>query len=195
MNWRNVAIGLGRLMGILNRAHRPGGQAVSRGIRVGGLAASVVLLLGLPVGAGDYYPAPGFFAGGLTPQSSWEEILKAPGIEAEFPMLTFGRTAAPLSALCVDGETVRIADPRLDNGVRLSGDRVRAQVQAPAAGAVRAARRDDPPAVGPVAVRPDQSEPAPIGYEVNVYKLIQGLSTTRVLLFQKPWEIPICSSQ
>jgi hypothetical protein len=31
------------------------------------------MLLASPVGAGDFYPAPAFFADGLTARSSWEQ--------------------------------------------------------------------------------------------------------------------------
>jgi hypothetical protein len=43
---------------------------------VGGLAMPAVLLFGLCAGLGDSYPAPGFFADGITAQSTWVEIQK-----------------------------------------------------------------------------------------------------------------------
>ena len=127
MNWKDIAIGLGRVMSNMSRARRSGkARSASQAIRTAGLVASLVLAVTLPAGAGQNYPAPGFFADGLTPQSRWEEILKRPAMKAEFPMLGFGHTFAPITAVCVDGDSVRIADPRIDNGVRLSAERIRA---------------------------------------------------------------------
>ncbi len=75
MSWRDVAIGLGRLMESLGRSRQPrDGSVAFRGMWVGGFATSAVLLFGLSAGAGDSYPAPGFFADGLTAQSTWAEI-------------------------------------------------------------------------------------------------------------------------
>jgi hypothetical protein len=99
-------------------------------IRTAGLVASLALAIAPLAGAGPSYPAPGFFADGLTPQSSWEQILKKRGMKAEFPLLGFGNTFAPITAVCVDGDSVRIADPRADNGVRLLAGSIRVQARA-----------------------------------------------------------------
>src|SRR5262249_25773657 len=60
---------------------------VMRGVRVGGLL--MTLLLVPPTGADERYAAPGFFAGSLTPASSWDGILKTRSIQAEWPHLSF----------------------------------------------------------------------------------------------------------
>jgi hypothetical protein len=43
-------------------------------------------------------------------------------------MLNFGNTYVSLPAVCVDAGTLRIADPRLDNGARVSAEHARGQV-------------------------------------------------------------------
>src|SRR5262245_60545191 len=91
---------------------------------------SVVLLLSMSAWAVEEYPAPGYFLGGLSENSSWNEILAKPGIKGDFPYLAFGSTYVALSDVCVAGDTVAIANPRIDNGVRISADELRAQVQA-----------------------------------------------------------------
>lgn len=191
MNWRSVATGLERLIVVLSGARRlRDGSAVPRGIRAGAFAASLVLLPALPVAAGESYPAPGFFADGLTPQSSWEQILKKyPGIQAEFPMVNFGKTFVPLSAVCLAGDMLRIGDPRIDNGVGVPAEGVREQARAAMSGGV-AARVDRFAAAGPGSV-PDPQH-AGIRYPVSIYKVIPRLTIERVFLFEKPWDIPSC---
>lgn len=205
MNWRNVAIGLGQSLGVLSQACRSRDRgAVPHRLRVGGLTACVVLLLVSPVAAGDSYPVPDSFADGLTAQSSWEQILKKyPGIQAEFPMVNFGKTFVPFSAVCLDREMLRIADPRIDNGVRVSAVLAPGHVQSRRAMSGYAAVRADRFAVGPVAApeprlheQPDQPLHARIRYPVSVYKVRPTLTgIERVFLFEKPWEIPTCSTR
>jgi hypothetical protein len=173
-----------------------GGAAMSwRPVRAATLAASTVLVVALAVDAGDSYLAPGFFAGGLTAQSSWEEISAAPSIQAEVPMLNFGATFVPLSAICVDGAMLRIADPRIDNGVRVS---VASLPGMPARTGPTgyAATRADRFAAGAGALA-DVGPPAePLQRLVSVYKIIpRPLSTERVYLFDKALEIPTCSTR
>jgi hypothetical protein len=137
------------------------------GVSVAGVAASLVLLLVLPGGAGDFYSAPAFFADGLTARSSWEEILTRPTVQGESPLFGFGATFVPLAALCADTAMLRIADPRLDNDVALALERVRILLQARAgAGGEAIARVDRLAAAGPVAapgapLRGRRTRPAP----------------------------------
>jgi hypothetical protein len=171
---------------------------------VAGVAASLVLLLVLPVGAGDFYPAPAFFADGLTARSSWEEILTRPTVQGEFPLFGFGATLVPLAALCADTAMLRIADPRLDNGVALALERVRTLLQARAgAGGEAIARVDRLAAAGPIAApgapssRPtDPPGPAPLGYAVSVYRVFaRPQSIERIFLFEKRWAVPTCPTR
>src|SRR5262245_56258169 len=112
----------------MNRSHPRPARAGGVGILLAHLAA-LALLLALPAGAGDEYPAPRFYDQGLTAASSWPEILKrrspSPSwlrgaVYPEFPLLAFGPMLVSLPAVCAEGEMLRIADPRLDNGVRIS---------------------------------------------------------------------------
>jgi hypothetical protein len=82
-------------------------------------------MLALPVGAGDFHPAPPFFADRLTTRSTLEEILMRPIVQGKFPLFGFGGTSVPLAVLCTDTAMLRIPDPRLDNGVALALERVR----------------------------------------------------------------------
>jgi hypothetical protein len=149
-----------------------------------------MLLLALPVGAGDFYPAPAFFADGLTERSSWEQILAKPDKQGDFPLLDFGQTLVPISALCVDTAMLRIADPRIDNGVTVAVERV--------GGILRAGGGtgdDRLAAVGPAATlgSGDQSGGAPLGYPVSVYKVfLRPQTIERIFLFNKYWWIPRC---
>ena len=105
---------------------------LGRALCILGLSATLLLVPRL-AGAADEYPAPAFFLGGLTEQSSWDEILKKPGVKTVFPFVGFGPTFVPLSGICSGGEMLAIADPRMDTGVRVSAEQLRAQVQAAAA--------------------------------------------------------------
>lgn len=197
MNWKSIAIGLGRVMETLSRARphqdRWGGARIARRA---GLAASVMLLLVRPAAAVDSFPAPGFFEGGLTADSSWEEILKARGVHADFPLVNFGKFV-PLTAVCVEGNTLRIADPGMDNGTRVTLERTPTQAAArPGSTAYAAARADNfgqNAIVSDVVPQADGSY-GPIRVPVSVYKIVSGgLTTERVFLFQKPWEVPACA--
>ena len=86
------------------------------------LGLTVALFLAGPASAGYEYPAPGYFLGALTEQSSWDTILGTAGIKADFPYVAFGSTLVPLSSVCVDGDMLAIADPRLQTGVRVAAD-------------------------------------------------------------------------
>lgn len=76
------------------------------------LAGTALVMLALARGAGaaDSYPAPAYFAGGLTAASSWEEILRTPGIAADFPHIGFATRFIPLNATCVAGGRLRPLD-------------------------------------------------------------------------------------
>ena len=182
MSWRQVAIGLGRVM----RA----------GVRVVTIATSVGLLA-LPADAGDFYYSTSAFADGLTAESTWEEITKKPRTYLEFPMVNVGTSYVTVGALCAEGDMLRLADARADKGVRVSGSTVPRSDQARAAGGYRALRADvfsisDVRAPEP----PVEARSAPLRYPVNVYRVITGgLTTERVFLFTKPWEVPACAAR
>src|SRR5215510_14158512 len=125
-------------------------RMLNRSFRVGGFAAATVLVLGFPAAADDNFPGPESAAARLTPQSSWAEILKTREVRAEFPQVNFGDTYVPLQAVCADGTMLRIADPRIDNGVRVSAEHILVQTPAPATMNGYAAARSDPFTVGPV---------------------------------------------
>jgi hypothetical protein len=199
MNSSNIAIHVGRRMTLLSRGDRGhnGGVATHR-LQIGVATVLVTLLLALPAAAGEYYPAPAFFAGSMSADSSWDEILKARGIQAQFPFVGFGNTFVPINGVCLDGDKLAIADPRSDNGVRVSADQFREQARTAMArmGDGAPARVDRFAAVAPSAQGSLSESPAsPIRYPVNVYRVLQSLSTIYVFLFQKPWEIPTCTAQ
>src|SRR5262249_54698655 len=123
-----------------------------RRIQAAGLAAGIALLLALPAAADDNFPGPGSDADRLTPQSSWQEILKTPGVRPELPQLNCGNEYVPLSAVCVEGAMLRITDPRLDNGVRLPAAQVLGREGVLPAPSGYAAERADLFSVGPVAL-------------------------------------------
>jgi hypothetical protein len=151
---------------------------------IGSAILAALFLTALPAGAVDLYPATAFFAEGLSASSSWKDILAKRTVQGEFPVLDFGPTFVTLSAVCVDGSVLRIADPRLDNGVTVAVDDVRSLLRA-------ADREDRLAAAGPVAA-PDQ----PLGYPVSVYRIFpRPLSVERVFLFDKLWEIPRCPTR
>ena len=177
MNGREDAIGPGR---------------PPRGRRVGAFAASAVLLLALPLGAGDVTT-------GLTPQSSWTEILSKaairpptlwqPYIQVQFPYLFFGKTSVSMADVCLDGDMLRIANPSIDKGVRVPAANFPGQLTT----------RRGTTGTGPFAAvhgaLSDRQPGVPLRYQVSVYKVIEtGVSSQRVLLFEKPWEVPTCST-
>src|SRR5262249_11502036 len=150
---------------------------------------SVVLLLSMSAWAVEEYPAPGYFLDGLSESSSWSEILAKPGIRADFPYLAFESTYVALSDVCVAGDTVAIANPRIDNGVRISADELRAQVQAANAGRAYGASAGGLLA----AAQPVLPSNATMNDPVKVYKVVErGLLRDWIYLFDKPWPIPTC---
>src|SRR5262245_35075231 len=191
ISWRMSAGERGRVMALLGRY-----------IRVGGFAAATVLVIGPPVTADDNFPGPRSTTSRLTAQSSWSEILKTREVQAEFPQVTFGKAYVPLQAVCVEGTMLRIADPRIDDGVRVSAEHILVQGPARAAMSSYAAARSDPFTVGPVALSDqhreealEQSQHAPVGYLLNVYQVNSWVTSTHAPLFQKVWEIPTCRSK
>jgi hypothetical protein len=154
------------------------------------LCLSVALLLSVSVWAFDEYPATSYFLNGLSADSSWNEILAKPGIRAVFPYVGFGSTYVSLSSVCVNGDTIAIADPRIDNGIRIPADELRAQVQAATAGrGYTASSSSQLGAAGSVQAAPDVALRDP----VKVYRVIdRGLWQDWIYLFDKPWPIPTC---
>src|SRR5262249_21558918 len=151
---------------------------------------SVVLLLSMSAWAVEEYPVPGYFLDGLRESSSWNEILAKPGIRADFPYLAFGSTYVALSDVCVAGDTVAIANPRIDNGVRVPADELRAQVQAANGGRSYGASAGQIAAAQPV---PVPTSNVAMSDPVKVYKVVErGLLRDWIYLFDKPWPIPTC---
>jgi hypothetical protein len=198
MNWSRIAIDRGGLMKILSRAGRPRGGSVGVArVRNAGIAVPLVafaLLAAPTAGAGEYFPAPGFFDDGMTARSSsWDEILTKRGVQVQWPVVGFGNKFVPLSAVCLDGDALAIADPRTDNGVRVSAARFRERARMAMTGGAPA-RADRLAAVESSQAQPDP-QAGPIRYPVNVYKVLPGLTPVHVFLFQKPWEIPPCGAR
>lgn len=157
------------------------------------LAMTTGLLLAQPANATDEYPATSYFLNGLSVDSRWNEILAKPGIKADFPMIAFGSTFVPLSSVCVDGDMLAIADPRIDNGTRVSSDTLRAQVQAATEAGELAATPAAPMASATAANQPTQ---VAMSYPVSVYKVTEsGIRREFVFLFDKPWPIPVCPAK
>jgi hypothetical protein len=159
------------------------------------LAVTMGFLLVQPVKAMEEYPATSYFLNslGLSEDSRWNEILAKPGIKADFPMIAFGSTFVPLSSVCVDGEMLAIADPRIDTGTRVSSDTLRAQVQA----ATEAGKLPAAPAA-PVASATAANQPTEVAmsYPVSVYKVTEsGIRREFLFLFDKPWPIPVCPAK
>src|SRR5262245_13480822 len=158
------------------------------------LGMSLVFLLVQPALAGDggayEYPAPGYFSSGLSEQSSWDQILGTPGVKAEIPLVNFGPTFVPLSSVCVDGDMLAIADPRIDTGVRVSAAQLRDQVRAAMPeGGYLAAGGPQLAEAAPTAFPPHVA----LAYPVDVYKLTErGFFREFVFLFRKPWPVLNC---
>jgi hypothetical protein len=160
----------------------------------GVLGLSFGLLLALPALAGDEYPAPGYFLGALTRDSSWDAITKTPGVKPGFPYVAFGSTFVPLSSVCVDGDMLAIADPRVDTGVRVvSAEPLRAQVEASAAAGGYLA---EPGGRLAAAATPDVAPQVVMRYPVSVYKVTElGIRRAYVFLFDKLWPISACPAK
>ena len=157
------------------------------------LAVATGLLFVQPVKAADEYPAPGYFLGGLSADSRWNEILAKPGIKADFPFVAFESTYVPLSSVCVDGAMLAIADPRIDTGARVSADTLRAQVQAATEAGKLATAPASPTAA---ATSTDQPSQVAMSFPVSVYKVTEsGIRREFLFLFDKPWPIPVCPAK
>ena len=81
--------------------------------------SGVVVLAALALGAlvlapwaeaGDLYSAPGYFAGELSSASSWEEILRTPGIVSDIPYIGFEVRFVPLTLTCLAKGRLRPRD-------------------------------------------------------------------------------------
>jgi hypothetical protein len=167
--------------------------ALRRGGLWSAVGLSAALIFALPARAADEYPAPGYFLDGLSEQSSWSEILKKPGVRADFPFVAFESTFVPLSSVCVTGEMLAISDPRIDTGVRVSADELKAQARA-AADAGRYAA--EPGAQVAAAAPTSPPTQATISFPVKVYKVTErGLMREWVFLFEKPWPITGCPAK
>ena len=184
--------------------------AVARGV---GLAvASFTLLTALSVGAEVHYPASGsvvngrgsgLYMRGLTPQSDWRDILKTPGVKVELPTVSLGSMFVPASALCIERDMMRVADPRMDRGLRVAVPGPRRADSAPSAGSGYATQREDPFAIGPAAVvaphgagEHEADQTRSMTYMASVYYVIQtGNTPWMSFLFNKPWEVPSCATQ
>src|SRR5262245_25788402 len=160
MSWRQVAMGLGRIM-----------QKV---VRMAAIAAPVGLLA-LPAGGGDVHYSTSAYADGLTAESSWEEIMKKPRVYLEFPMLNVGASYVTVGALCAEGDVLRIADARADKGARAAAPGDRLTEQRGATGGYRALRADVFSASDVRAPeRPVEVQSAPVRYPVKVYRVVSG---------------------
>src|SRR5262245_45800814 len=71
-------------------------RIASHGHRAAGALLLVPILLVGPVEAREAYPLPGYYAGGLTAESGWDQILKARGVQPQWPELSFGSTLVPI---------------------------------------------------------------------------------------------------
>ena len=71
-------------------ARVPVGRRAFPGATVVAAVALGALALARGAEATDLYPAPGFFASGVTSASSWAEILRTPGVVGDFPYIGFG---------------------------------------------------------------------------------------------------------
>jgi hypothetical protein len=86
---------------------------------MGGVLVLLALSPGAPAGAGDEYRAPSFFASGLTAESSWSDILKTPGVAADFPYIGFGNRFVPLTRTCLEGGALRPVDTPQEGAPRV----------------------------------------------------------------------------
>jgi len=99
-----------------------------RRLGMGGVLVLVTLSSGAPVGAGDQYPATSFYASGLTPESSWSDILKTRGVAVDFPYIGFGNRFVPLTMTCLEGGALRPADAPREGGPRVEPQAARYMV-------------------------------------------------------------------
>jgi hypothetical protein len=134
----------------------------------------------------------------VTAESSWDEILKARGVQPQWPQLGFGNAMVPISNVCLskDDDTLAIADRRSDNGVRLSADEFREQARvAMAKGPVT--RRDQLARLaGSVPGGASALGAGLIRYPVSVYRALpNNKGPVIVFLFEKPWKLATCSAR
>jgi hypothetical protein len=156
------------------------------------LGMFVWLLLALPVGAGDEYPATAFFLDGLTERSSWKEILAKSGVTAELPFVAFESTFVRLDGVCVDGAMLAVTSPELDTGVRVAATELRAQVEAATAGH-DASAPDDQVAAATVS---DPALPVAMRYPVWVKQVVErGILREHIYLVKKAWPIRSCPAR
>jgi hypothetical protein len=156
------------------------------------LGLSVSLLIALPAWAADEYPAPAYFLDGLTAESPWGQILAKPGITAELPFIPFESTYVALDNVCIDGPQLAIGNPRLDSGVRISAETLRAQAAAATAGAPVT-----PPGPQLAAAAPtDPPREVALHYPVRVLKVIERApNPERIYSFEKLWPVGACSKK
>ena len=157
---------------------------------IAALGVSAALLVSISAWAWEDYAGTSYFLDGISAESSWNEILAKPGMKAVFPQINFGPTYVSLSNVCVNGDTVAIADTRGGTGLRIPADGLRAQVEAATAGHTYGANAGGPlAAAGPV-------EPATnvaVRYPVKVYRVIdEGQWQHWIYAFDKLWPIPTC---
>jgi hypothetical protein len=189
MSWKRVVVGLGRF------TKRAVGVAALPGL----LALPAWAEMGMSPGH-FMYPATGFFAKGLTAESSWEQIMKPRDVYMQFPVVNFGNMFVRLSAVCVDGDSLRIADPRIDNGVRVATTQLPGREPAAPWVSGYAAVRTDRLATAEIVVA-DQAPERPdsaITYPVHVYRVITDVGAGHnefVYLFDKPWTVPSCGQK
>jgi hypothetical protein len=183
------------------RSERPPGHARPRGsgagrrwgARVGASAAAIALVLASSALPGYSFPlSPEFpsteaVRNNPAGEDSWGAILKRPGIEAAFPMVPFGNRYVSLQELCVAGDELRIADPRLDNGVRVAADGLRAQARA------ALGERGPGPMARLAAAGGGTVSLDGIRYPVSVYRVLGRFSVEYYFLFEKPWDVPACT--
>jgi hypothetical protein len=166
--------------------------AIGRTQAVFALCLSVVLLLSVSAWAFEEYPGTSYFLNGISADASWDEIQAKPGIKTVFPYVGFASTYVPLSSVCIDGNTVAIADPRMDNGVRIPADELRAQAEAASAGQGYVVSSGGQLA----AATPVPASNVALRDPVKVYKVIpRGFWEEWVYLFEKPWPIPACPAK
>jgi hypothetical protein len=170
------------------------GAGARWGARVGAVAAAITLMLASSAMAASFPLFPEGFSSELvhfknpTAESSWGEILKWGGIEVAFPMLPFGNRFVPIQHLCVAGDELRIADPRVDNGVRVSADGFRAQARA-----AWDERSHEPVVMFAAASSDMASLGGGIQYPVAVYRVLGRNVTEYYFLFEKSWNVPVCT--
>jgi hypothetical protein len=171
MTRSSIAAHVRRVVAALGRDDRT--RNVARRLYIGGSAiALTTLLVALPVSGRESHSLPGYYAGGLTAESSWDEILKAGGVQPQWPLLSFGNAMVPISNVCLskDDDTLAISDRRSDNGVRLSADEFREQARVAMAKGPATRRDQLARLAGGGPSGPSAPEAGLIRYPVSVYR-------------------------